>query len=147
MSQHRASVPSAADVTAEGPGRPDSTGELVQRLSHDVTRLVKDELRLAQLEVTGKAKRAGLGAGMFGAAGLVALYGVGALVACAILALALVVDSWLAALIVGVVLLLVAGVLALVGKGKVAEATPAKPERTVESVKADVDAVKQAREH
>lgn len=123
-----------------GAARPDSTGELVQRLAHDVTRLVKDELRLAQLEVSGKARRAGAGAGMFGAAGVVALYGAGALVACAVLALAMVIDAWLSALLVGVVLLLVAGALALLGRGKVQQATPLTPERTVASVKDDVRA-------
>ncbi len=70
-----------------------------------MSQLVRDELRLAQLEVSGKAKKAGLGVGMFGVAGLLALYGVGALIATAILALAVAMDAWLAALIVAVVLL------------------------------------------
>ncbi|GAA4718022.1 phage holin family protein [Nocardioides conyzicola] len=125
----------------------DSTGELVSRLSQDVSRLVRDELRLAQVEVSGKAKKAGIGAGLLGAAGAIALYGLGVLIATAILALALVVDAWLAALIVGVVLLAVAGIAALIGKKRVAEAAPPVPERAVENVKRDVDAVKHARDH
>ena len=66
-----------------------STGQLVSELSQDVSQLVRDELRLAQVEVSGKAKKAGIGVGMFGAAGIVALYAVGVLIATAILALAL----------------------------------------------------------
>jgi len=124
-----------------GAGEP-STGELVSRLSSEVSQLVRDELRLAQLEVSGKAKKAGLGVGMFGAAGLLALYGVGVLIATAILALALAMDAWLAALIIGVVLLAAAGVAALVGKKRVQEAAPPVPAMAVESVKRDVDAVR-----
>jgi uncharacterized membrane protein YqjE len=125
----------------------DSTGELVSRLSQDVSRLVHDELRLAQIEVGAKAKQAGIGAGMFGAAGILALYGVGVLVATAVLALALAVDAWLAALIVGVVLLAIAGVVALLGKKRVADAGSPVPEHAVENVKRDLDAVKHARDH
>jgi uncharacterized membrane protein YqjE len=137
--------PTRAGSTAAG--NESSTGELVSRLSEDVSRLVRDELQLAQVEVTGKAKKAGMGAGMFGVAGILALYGVGVMIATAILALALVLDAWLAALIVGVVLLAAAGIAALLGKKRVSEATPPLPERAVENVKRDVDAVKHARRH
>jgi len=119
-----------------------STGELVSRLSQEVSELVRNELRLAQAEVSGKAKKAGVGAGLFGAAGITALFGVGVLIATAILALDLVMDAWLAALIVGVVLLAAAGIAALLGKKKVQEAAPPVPTETVESVKRDVQAVK-----
>jgi len=117
-------------------------GELMSRLSQEMSSLVRGEMELARLELTEKAKHAGTGVGAFGAAGIVALYGIGVLIATAILALALVLDAWLAALIVGVVLLAVAGVMAMVGKKQVAEATPMTPERTTESVKQDLDAVK-----
>jgi uncharacterized membrane protein YqjE len=123
-----------------------STGELVSRLSTEVSDLVRNELRLAQVEMSGKAKKAGMGAGFFGAAGVIALYGVGVLIATAILALALVLDAWLAALIVGVVLLVVAGVAALLGKKKVSEAGSPVPTETVASVKRDVQAVKEGRD-
>jgi uncharacterized membrane protein YqjE len=121
-----------------------STGELVSRLSTELSQLVRDELRLAQVEVKGKAKKAGLGVGMFGAAGLLALYGVGALIATAILGLALAVDAWLAALIVTVVLLVAAGIAALLGKKRVQEAVPPVPSRAVDSVKRDIDTVRHA---
>ena len=108
---------------------------------------MRDELRLAQAEMRGKAKKAGIGAGMFGAAGLLALYGGGVLITTAILALALAVDAWLAALIVGVVLLAAAGVAALVGKQRVQEAVPPVPSRAVDSVKRDIETVRHAGDH
>jgi len=119
-----------------------SMGELVSRLSTEMSSLVRGELELARLELTEKAKHTGKGAGAFGAAGLVALYGVGVLIAAAILALALVMDAWLAAVLVGVVLLIIAGGIALFGKKQVSEGTPMKPERATESLKRDVETVK-----
>ena len=120
-----------------------SVGELVSSVSADLTRLVRDEMRLAQAEVTAKAKKAGVGVGAFGAAGVLALYAVGVLLAAAVLGLATVLPGWLAALIVGVVVLVVAGVAALVGKKKVEEAAPPVPTRAVESVKTDVQEIKE----
>ena len=120
-----------------------SVGELVQRLSQQTATLVREEMQLAQAELQQKGKRAGMGAGMFGGAGLVALYGVGALVATAILLIATALEAWIAAAIVGVVLLLVAGVLALTGKKQVERATPPKPEQAMDSVQRDVAHVKE----
>jgi hypothetical protein len=119
-----------------------STAQLVTQLTEKSTELIRAELRLAQAEMTAKAKHAGIGAGLFGGAGLVALYGVGSLIATVILLLALVMDPWLAALIVTVVLFAVAGVAALLGKKQVSEATPPKPEQTIANVQQDVQAVK-----
>jgi Putative Actinobacterial Holin-X, holin superfamily III len=124
-------------------GRERSTGELVRSLSEQVSVLVRDELKLAQLEMTRKGKSAGLGAGMLGGSGMIALYGVGCLLACAIIALAGVVAAWLAALIVGAALLAVAMAAALVGKGRLQQATPAVPQETVGSIKADVEEIKE----
>lgn len=122
--------------------REPSSAELVTRLTQQSTELIRSELKLAQAEMTAKAKHAGVGIGMFGGAGLVALYGVGALVATAILALALVLAPWLAALIVAVVLFVVAGVVALLGKKQVAQAPPAAPAQTIDNVKQDVATIK-----
>lgn len=122
-----------------------TTGELLRQLSEDTQRLVRDELDLAKVEMTTKAKKAGIGAGLFGGAGLLGLYGFGTLLATVILALALVMDAWLAALIVTVVLFVAAGIAALVGKKNVDEGVPPKPERTMASVKKDVEEVKEAR--
>ena len=120
-----------------------SAGELVKNLTEQVSRLIRDELKLAEFEMTTKAKRIGRGAGMFGGSGLVALYGVGCLLAAAIIGLALVVPAWAAALIVGGALLVVAGVVALMGKSQVSKAVPPVPEQTVQSVKADVEEIKE----
>jgi uncharacterized membrane protein YqjE len=122
-----------------------SVGELVQRLSHQTATLVRQELRLASVELQQKGRRAGKGAGMFGGAGVVALYGVGALTAAAIVGLGTLIEPWIAAAIVGVVLLAVGGVLALSGKKQVEQATPPLPELALESAKRDVDEVKRAR--
>ncbi|MEU0265470.1 phage holin family protein [Nocardioides sp. NPDC006303] len=119
-----------------------SMGELVSRLSTEMSSLMRGELELARLELTEKAKHTGKGAGAFGAAGLVALYGIAALIAAAIIALALVMDAWLAAVLVGVVLLVIAGGIALFGKKQVSEGTPMKPERATENLKRDVETVK-----
>src|SRR5581483_6837076 len=119
-----------ADTSSSAqPGRPagnsqESAGELVKDLTEQVSRLFRDELKLAEYEMTRKAKRLGRGAGMFGGSGLCALYGIGCLLAAAIIALALVIPAWAAALVIGAVLLAVAGIAALLGKGQLGRATP-----------------------
>jgi uncharacterized membrane protein YqjE len=120
-----------------------STAELVKELSEQVSALVRDELKLAQLEMTRKGKQTGMGIGMLGGSGLVVLYGLGCLIACVIIAISGVLAAWLAALIVGGALLAVAGVAALMGKGRLQKATPPVPEETVSSVKADVEEIKE----
>lgn len=133
-------------ATYEPPARPDpaeaSVGQLVSEVTQQIPDLVRAEIRLAQAEVAQKGKQAGLGIGMFGAAGLLSLYGLGALIATVIAALSLVLPVWGAALLVTVLIFAAAGVAAVVGKNKVAEATPPKPERAMEGLKADVATVK-----
>jgi predicted phage tail protein len=115
-----------------------SIAELVKQLSEQTSRLARQEVELAKAELVVKGKRAGIGAGMFGGAGIFGFYAVGALTATAILALATAVAAWLAALIVAFVLGALAGLLALQGKTKVQQATPPVPEQASESVKEDV---------
>ena len=124
-----------------------STPELVSRLSEQTSRLVRGELQLAQAEVTGKLQQLGVGAGMFGAAGLVAFFGVATLITTVILVLALVVDAWLAALIVMIVLFAIAGVLALLGRRRVQKGAPPVPQQAIDSVKQDLETVKESRSH
>jgi uncharacterized membrane protein YqjE len=119
-----------------------SISELVQRLSEQTSRLARQEIELAKVEMTTKGKRLGIGAGAFGGAGLVALFGLGVLTTALILLLATAMTAWLAALIVAAVYLAFAGILALVGKSKVQSATPPLPERAVASVKQDVEETK-----
>jgi uncharacterized membrane protein YqjE len=118
--------------------REQSMGELFKHLSDDLSTLVRQELRLAQAEMTEKGKRAGMGAGMFGGAGLMGVMALGTLSACLIAALSEALHVWLAALIVTVVYAAVAGFLALQGKDRIEKATPPIPEQTVETVKEDV---------
>jgi hypothetical protein len=132
----------SADSTQPPPAQEHSTGELVKLLSEQVSTLVRDELKLAQLEMTRKGRQAGLGIGMLGGSGLVALYGLGCLLAAAIIALSGVVSAWLAALIVGAALLAIAAAAALIGKGRLQRATPPVPEEAVGSIKADVEQIK-----
>lgn len=118
-------------------------GQLVSDASEQLTRLVRDEMRLAMAELQQKGKRGGVGTGLFGAAGVLAFYGGAALVACVILALALVIAPWLSALLVGLAVLALAAVAALLGKKQFDAATPPMPEQAVSSLKADVAAVKE----
>ena len=122
-----------------------SVSELVNQLSQQTSTLIRQELRLAQTELQEKGKRMGIGAGMFGGAGLMALYGVGALVAAAIIGIGALLEPWIAAVIVGAVLLAVAGVLALTGRKQVERGTPPLPQQAIESAKRDVNEVKAAR--
>jgi uncharacterized membrane protein YqjE len=117
-------------------------GELVSRATQQLSDLVRAELRLAVAELKDKGKHAGTGAGLFGAAGLVALFGAAALVTAVIAVLALVMPVWVSALIVGVVLLAVAGVLALMGRGQTKRAVPPVPEGAMESTRQDVAEIK-----
>jgi uncharacterized membrane protein YqjE len=118
-------------------------GELVKQLSEQMSTLVRRELQLAQLELQEKGKRAGIGAGLVGGAGAIALYGLGVLIAAAVLLLATAVEPWLAALIVGVVLLAIAGLAGLMGKKQVEQAVPPAPEQAIHSTKRDVSEVKE----
>jgi Putative Actinobacterial Holin-X, holin superfamily III len=136
-----------ADVLNGGQARPvtdQSTSELVQRASEQVSRLVRNEVALAKAELAVKGKHAGIGVGLFGGGGVLALYGVGAAIATLIIVFDLFLPLWLAALIVTVALFAVAGILALLGRSQVTKAAPPEPQEAVASVKADVDEVKQA---
>jgi uncharacterized membrane protein YqjE len=118
------------------------TSELLKELSNQVTTLVRQEIELAKLELREKGKKAGTGAGMFGGAGVLGLYAVGALTATIILLLATFMADWLAALLVTIVYGAIAGVLALRGKSQVNEATPPVPQQAVDTTKEDVRWVK-----
>jgi uncharacterized membrane protein YqjE len=133
------------DVTRNtSTGAPDdSTAALVRQAAEQISRLVRDELALAKVEMTEKGKKAGVGAGLLGGGGLVALYGVAALLTAIVLGLAEAMPAWLAALIVAVLLFAVAGVLAVFGRKEVQQAAPPVPQEAVDSVKADIDEVKE----
>lgn len=115
-----------------------SIPELMRQLAEETTTLVRQELDLAKAEMTQKGKDAGVGIGMFGAAGIVGLFALGALTCCFIALLSLVMQVWIAALIVAVVYGAIAGVVALVGKERLKQGMPPKPDETITTVKEDV---------
>jgi uncharacterized membrane protein YqjE len=127
----------AADANNNEP-RDRPVGELLRELSNQTTALVRQELELAKAEMAEKGKQAGLGAGMFGGAGLFGVLALAALTTSVIAALATGMELWLAALIVTVVYAAVAAVLALIGRQKTREAAPPAPEQAIESTKEDV---------
>jgi methylase of polypeptide subunit release factors len=130
-------------MASQDPGigdlRDRSLPELLKQLSQETTQLVHQELELAKAELQQKGKQAGAGAGMFGGAGALGLAALGALTACFILALDLIMPAWLAALLVAVVYGIVAFVLVKQGQAKLKQATPPVPEQTIETVKEDVE--------
>lgn len=120
-----------------------SVGELVRQASEQLSDLVRQEMRLAQREMAEKGKRAGIGGGMLGGAALMAIIALQAMAATAIAALSLALPVWASGLIVTGALLVIAGMLALVGKKQVGRATPAMPRRTLDSVKTDIEQLKE----
>jgi hypothetical protein len=121
-----------------------SIAELVKDLSQQSSDLARKEVELAKAEMSLKAKRLGIGAGAFGAAGLVGLLALGALTATLVLALSTAMAAWLAALIVTVAYAVLAGALALVGRSRVKAGTPPLPQQAIQSSKQDVDYAKRS---
>lgn len=123
------------------------TGELVRQAAQQVSELMRAELRLAVAELKDKGRHAGTGAGMFGGAALMALYGLAVLLAAAVAAIALALPVWASALIIGGFLMLVAGVLALLGRAQAKRATPAKPEQAMDGARQTVAELKERAAH
>jgi Flp pilus assembly protein TadB len=121
-----------------------SAGELITQLSAQTSRLVRDELRLAQKEFQDSAKHAGIGAGLFSVAGVLVVFGFATLIAAAVAGLSVVLPVWLAAVIVAAILLAAGGIAALLGKSQIQDASPV-PQQTVANVKDDIQEVKDAR--
>jgi Putative Actinobacterial Holin-X, holin superfamily III len=113
--------------------------ELVKQLADEVSLLVRQEIELARAEMTTKAKRAGIGLGELGSGGIAALYALGALTACFIAALALVMPVWASALIVAAVYAAIAAVLVVIGRRQLEEAGPPAPQRTQQTIKEDIE--------
>ena len=118
--------------------RDQGIGDLVKELSAQVSTLVRQEVALAKAEVSEKGKQAGVGAGMFGGAGIAGLLMLGSLTALLILVLHLAMPAWAAALIVTALWGAVAGGLALQGRTKLQAMGTPVPEQTIETVKEDL---------
>ncbi|WP_280493976.1 phage holin family protein [Nocardia asiatica] len=133
------------ETTHRPPANARSVTELVEDATAQLSRLIRDELQLARIEMRQKSKRFGRGAGLAGVAALLAFYGGAALVAAAVLGLTEVVPSWAAALIVAGALLVVAAILGMSGKKSVEQATPPIPQEAVEGVREDIEVIKDRR--
>jgi uncharacterized membrane protein YqjE len=127
----------APDTNTELRDQP--VGELMKQLAEQTATLVRQEFELARAEMAEKGKKAGLGAGMLTAATVAALLALGALTAFLIIALDGAVPNWAAALIVAALWGAVAGALALMGRDRLREAGPPKPEQTQETIEEDLE--------
>lgn len=119
-----------------------SIGELVSAVSEKFSTLIRDEIRLIKAEMAVKARNAGVGIGLFVGAGVLAFWAVAVLIAAAVLGLANALPAWLAALIIGLAVLVVAGIMIAIGVNAIKKATPPTPERAQASIKADVEALR-----
>ncbi|HUJ66864.1 MAG TPA: phage holin family protein [Acidimicrobiales bacterium] len=133
---------SGASYSQRAPASEKPLAELGSDLARQMTSLVHHEIELAKAEMSEKGKRAGMGAGMFGASGALTAFAFGCVTACFVAALQLAMPVWLAALIVAVAYLAAAGVLAWSGRRQIRRATPPVPEEAVESTKEDVEWLK-----
>jgi Putative Actinobacterial Holin-X, holin superfamily III len=126
--------------------RPDeqSISELLKQLAEQTQSLASKEIELAKAEVATKGKRLGIGAGAFGAAGLIGAFALGAFTAALILLLATAMEPWVAALIVTVAYAAIAGALALMGRKQVEAGSPPIPERAIDSTRQDLETAKQS---
>jgi len=122
--------------------RDQSVRELVKELSGQVSLLVHQEVELAKAEMNEKGKKAGVGAGMLGGAALAGLALVGSLTAFLILVIAIAIPAWASALCVTVLWSAVAAVLALRGRDELRRMGTPLPEKTVDTVKEDVQWLK-----
>ena len=116
--------------------------QLIGDLPTLVTDLVRGEIEQLKAEMIGKLKALGIGGGLIAGAGVILLFMVGVLLTAAILALALVMPSWLAALLVALLLLIVAAIIGFIGYKKLMRGVPPVPEGTIASVKKDIETIK-----
>ncbi|GAA3798856.1 phage holin family protein [Cellulomonas soli] len=137
-----ATATAAGAAGADGSAAERTIGRLLSDLSEQVSRLVRAEIELAKAEITGRAQQAGIGAGLLVAAGVLALYVLGAAVATAIIGLATVLPAWLASLVVTLVLLVVTAILGAIGARQVQRANPPSPTRATEQMRTTVDVLK-----
>jgi len=140
----RADAEDSTDRTADDANTDGRRGliGLLRQIPSQVSRLIRDEIRAAQAELVAKLKEAGIGAGLAVGGAVIALYALGVLIACAILGLATVLAPWLSALIIGVLLLIIAGILVMLGLNKLKKGVPPVPTESIDSVKADIRTVK-----
>jgi uncharacterized membrane protein YqjE len=136
-------TPEVLDGGSHGDMRDQPVSDIVKQVSDEAKTLVGQEIKLAKAEMSEKAKEMGIGAGMFGGAGYTLHLAALGLMLTLIFALATAMPAWLAALVVTVVFVAIAGVLALSGRKRIQKAGPPVPEETIESVKQTIETVKE----
>jgi hypothetical protein len=126
--------------------RPSSRSRSLFGLIADVPKLVKElvkgEIALLKAELISKAKVFAFAAAFLIFALVIVLYAIGVFLTAAVMGLATIMPAWLAALIIAVVMLIIAGILGLLGWRRLKKALPPLPTRTIDSVKNDINAVK-----
>ena len=127
---------------SESPSRKRSLFTLIADLPRLFGDLVRAELEQLKDEIVGKIKHAGIGVGLFAAAGFFAFFAFAVLIAAAILGIAEGLPGWLAALIVAAALLIITGILAAIAVTQVKRGVPPTPTETINSVKQDVNAIR-----
>ncbi len=127
---------------AERPASQLTIAQLVSRIAEDASSLIRGEVELAKREMATKGKRFAAGGGMFAAAALLGLTAFACIVTAVILALSEAMPAWLAAAIVAVAAILLAALLALLGKRSINSAVPPVPEQTLASAKEDLEWLK-----
>jgi formate hydrogenlyase subunit 3/multisubunit Na+/H+ antiporter MnhD subunit len=120
-----------------------SIADLTRRVSQDASGLVRAEIDLAKAEITKQVATAAAGGGMLAVAAYLGATAFAVFVATVILALSTTMDAWLAALIVGIALVIIASIIALIGRSRLRAGTPPVPPETVQRVKEDVQWVKE----
>lgn len=133
-----------ANPSLTHPAGDEPIAALVRQVAEQTATLARQEVRLAELELKEKGKRAGLGAGLLGMAGVVGLFALAALLAAAGAALALVLPVWAAALGIAGLALVVSGGAALTGRSRLQAALPPAPVAAEESVRQDIATVKES---
>ena len=128
---------------AESPG----VGTAAKQVAEHASALAKLELELAGLELKQKAGAVGAGVGIGIGAAVVGVYAVGFLFATIAAALALVVDTWLALLLVTLGLFAIAAVLGLVAVSRIKRGTPPVPEQAIQEAKLTSEALKSDGHH
>lgn len=116
--------------------------ELTKDAAAQLRRLVAGELALFRVEMTQKAKAAGIGTGLLVGALVFGFFAFSALVTTAVLAFALILPAWLAALVVAAILLVLAGIAALIGRANLKRGMPPVPDDLKQELSDDVKALK-----
>lgn len=136
------SLPNGSWRTQTANSDPRSIPDLIGDVIGNAEALIRGEIRLAKAEIKEELTEAGKAAAMLAVGGVLAVLGLGFLLLAAVYGLSLIMPSWAAALIVGVTVGVIGGILVMIGRNRLQRLTPA-PEQTIQSIKEDVAWVRQ----